>query len=138
MSRESTSYKCAECGRDLTDIIEKSNEKIQCPDCGSSKRHVFLTAEEKLNVSVATALKIKDPFGFMKQESKTWESRSNNANRPVIISKDIDRSNPDYTDFHHKVEELDEHGILRRTIHDHTKREKAKHRPTKNKNTVTR
>ena len=131
MTEESVSYKCAECGRDLTDIIGKSNERIQCPDCGSSKRNVFLTVREKVNLSVATALKIKDSSGFIKKESYIKESYSNRSNRPVIISKDIDRSNLDFTDFHHKVEEWDEHGILKRTIHDHTEKKKAKHRPMK-------
>jgi len=74
---------------------------------------------------------VRDPTGFTKQESETKQSRSNKSDRPVTITKEIDRTNPDYTTFHHKVEELDEHGILKRTIHEHTNREKAKHRPEK-------
>lgn len=80
-------------------------------------------------VSVGT--KVKDSTGFVTQESSTKQSHSDKTGRPVTITKDIDRRNPDFTTFHHKVEELDEHGILLKTIHEHTDPTPAKHRPQK-------
>jgi hypothetical protein len=75
--------------------------------------------------------KVKDLTGFTKQKSVTKESHSEKSGRPVTITKDIDRTDPDCTTFHHKVEELDEHGIIKRTIHEHTDPAPAKHRPKK-------
>lgn len=75
--------------------------------------------------------KVKDPTGFIKQESVTKQSRSDKTGRPVTITKEIDRTNPDHTTFHHKVEELDEHGILSKTVHEHTDITPAKRRPLK-------
>jgi len=122
---------CNGCGKDLSDLPNKPNEKLPCPDCGSLKRKYFVTIEAKLHVSAAVGTKVKDSMGFVKQESNTKQSHSDKTGRPVTITKDVDRTNPDHTTFHHKIEELDEHGILSKTIHEHTDPKPAKHRPQK-------
>jgi DNA-directed RNA polymerase subunit RPC12/RpoP len=133
MGNETTSWKCMGCGRDISDIIEKENEnkRLPCPDCGSTQRKMFVTMEVKAKASASMSVKVKDSSGFVKQESKMRESHSDKTNRPVKISVDVDRTDPDITKVNHKVEEVDEHGILYRKIHEDTKINKAKHRPLK-------
>jgi predicted nucleic acid-binding Zn-ribbon protein len=131
MTVEHTVITCINCGKDLSDLPNALNERIACPDCGSSNRKTFVTIEEKLHISAAVGSKVKDSTGFVKQESDTKQSHSDKTGRPVTITKDVDRTNPDFTTFHHKVEELDEHGILSKTIHEHTDKKPAKHRLSK-------
>jgi len=125
--------KCEGCGRDLTDIEKESSiseNREPCPDCGSVKRNCTITLEERVKVSnIKFSMKGKDSSGFLRQKTTTCESHSDKTGRPVIITKEVDRTNPEYTLFHHKIEEYDEHGILPKTIHEHTDRNEAKRRP---------
>ncbi len=125
--------KCGGCGRDLADIEKESSiseNREPCPDCGSVKRNYFITLEVRVNVShTKFSMKGKDSSGFLKQEVTIRESHSDKTGRPVIITKEVDRTNPEYTLFHHKVEEYDEHGILLKPIHEHIDRNEAKRRP---------
>ncbi|MDR9817266.1 MAG: hypothetical protein WBJ06_06960 [Candidatus Methanoculleus thermohydrogenotrophicum] len=125
--------KCEGCGRDLTDIDKESSiseNREPCPDCGSVKRNYFITLEERVRVSNPKfSMKGKDSSGFLRQKITIRESHSDKTDRPVIITKEVDRTNPEYTLFHHKIEEYDEHGIFLKTIHEHTNRNEAKRRP---------
>ena len=131
MTTEQTVIKCNNCGKDLSDSPNALNERIPCPDCGSMSRKAFVTIEETLHMSPSVGTKARDSTGFLKQESSTKQSHSDKSGRPVTITKEVDRTNPDHTTFHHKVEELDEHGILSKTIHEHTDIRPAKRRPSK-------
>ena len=125
--------KCEGCGRDLTDIEKESSiseNREPCPDCGSVKRNCIITLEERVRVSnIKFSMKGKDSSGFLRQKTTVRESHSDKTDRPVIITKEVDRTNPEYTLFHHKIEEYDEHGIFLKTIHEHTNRNEAKRRP---------
>lgn len=106
---------------------EKDNPII-CPDCGSNQANVFLYIKDTLGVSDSFGLKVRDRVGNLIQKYKKRHDISEKTKRPVIITKHVDRSNPHITRFHHKVEELDEHGILYRIIHEHIDINKSKHR----------
>jgi len=131
MFDEENATLCSVCGKDLSELNDPKDpfKRIPCPDCGSTIRSHFLTIKCGIGLSVAVSSEIKDNTGFVKQEDRTWQGYSEKSNRPVIISKVIDRTDPNYTKFHHKVEEWDEHGIIKRTIHEHTDVAPAKHRP---------
>lgn len=122
---------CNGCGKDLSDLPDAPNMRIPCPDCGSLSRHFFVSCEVTVHMAASVGAKVRDSTGFVKQESSTRQSHSDKTGRPVTITKDVDRTNPNFTTFHHKVEELDEHGILSKTIHEHTDPKPAKHRPQK-------
>jgi predicted RNA-binding Zn-ribbon protein involved in translation (DUF1610 family) len=130
MTEHSTTT-CNDCGKDLSDLSDEPNKRIPCPDCGSIIRKYFVTCEVTMHTTASIGAKARDSTGFVKQESSTRQSHSDKTGRPVTITKDVDRTNPDHTTFHHKVEELDEHGILSKTIHEHTDPKPAKHRPQK-------
>lgn len=125
--------KCEGCGRDLTDIEKESSigeNREPCPDCGSVKRNYFAALEERVRISDTDySMKGKNSSGFLRQKATIHKSHSDKTGRPVIITKEVDRTNPEYTLFHHKIEEYDEHGILLKTIHEHTNRNEAKRRP---------
>jgi predicted RNA-binding Zn-ribbon protein involved in translation (DUF1610 family) len=122
---------CNGCGKNLSDLPDAPNKRIPCPDCGSISRQFFVSCEVTVHMTASVGTKVKDSTGFVKQESYTRQSRSDKTGRPVTITKEVDRTNPTYTTFHHKVEELDEHGILLKTIHEHADPKPAKRRPQK-------
>jgi len=128
---EHSEMKCKVCGKDLSDIPDEPNKRIPCPDCGSTIRSYFVTCEVAVHHSLSIGSKVRDVAGFVKQESITKQSHSDKTGQPVTITREVDRTNPDFTSFHHKVEQLDEHGILSKTIHEHTDRNPAKRRPQK-------
>lgn len=129
MGNTSRIITCLECGRDLTNEHQQSvNKPIVCPDCGSTQVKVFLHIRDTLKISDSYKLKLKDSTGFLLQKRIMRRDISEKTKRPVIITKDVDRSNSKHTIFHHKVEELDKNGILYRIIHEHTDIRKSKHR----------
>ena len=128
---ESKSLWCAECGRNRSD--EYYNPILPCPDCGSTKTYGINRNEVKLKISGANSNKGTDASGFVIQEHKERRDVSEKTKRPVLITKDTNRTNPEVTTFHHKVEELDEHKIFYKTTHEHTDQFPAKHRPKKGK-----
>jgi DNA-directed RNA polymerase subunit RPC12/RpoP len=133
MFDEENSTKCFVCGKDLSDLNDPKDpfKRIPCPDCGSTIRHFYCTAKCEIKHSVSISSKIKDTDGFVKQKEKTRECQSDKTDRPVTITTISDRSNPESSTFYHKVEEYDEHGIIKRTIHEHTDPFPAKHRKKK-------
>jgi hypothetical protein len=120
--------KCAGCGRDLTEEI-KINPKISCPDCGSIIQNCFVNVEDTIAVSVDESFNIKDPSGFVKQEVRTKSSKSEKTGRPIKTTVHVDRGDPNVTKVTHRIEELDEHGIYYKLIHEDVKEGSAKHRP---------
>jgi hypothetical protein len=132
MTSEHAVITCIDCGKNLSDFPNTPDKQIPCPDCGSLKRNIAVTIQAELHLSASVvSSKVEDLTGFVKQESITKESHSEKTGRPVTITKEVDRTNLEYTTFHHKIEELDEHGILSRTIHEHTDIYPAKRRPSK-------
>jgi len=67
----------------------------------------------------------------MSQKMSIRQSHSDKTGLPVTITKEVNRTDPDQTTFHHKIDELDEHGIISKTIHDHTNPNPARHRSSK-------
>jgi DNA-directed RNA polymerase subunit RPC12/RpoP len=126
---EHSETKCKDCGKDLSDLPDEPNKRIPCPDCRSTIRSYFVTCEVAVHHSLSIGSKVRDATGFVKQESITKQSHSDKTGLPVTITKEVDRTNPYFTTFHHKVEQLDEHGILSKTIHEHSDRYPAKRRP---------
>lgn len=125
---ERSEMKCNDCGKDLSDLSDIVIKRTPCPDCGSTSRHFFMSCGVTHEITLSVGIKVRDSSGFAKQESNSKQSHSEKTGLPVIITKEIDRTNPEFSSFHHKVEEIDEHGILSKTIHEHTDINPAKHR----------
>lgn len=127
---ESVVYTCKGCGRDLSDLNpEQPDERKPCPDCGSTLRKVFVTIEEQVNCSVSMSAKSKDASGHVKQEIRQRDDVSEKTGKPVKVSVDVDRRNPDETKVTHRVEEVDKITGYTTKIHEDVKIGKAKHRP---------
>jgi hypothetical protein len=126
---------CAGCGKDLCDIMrqEIENEKKPCPDCGSTKRNHYSEIEASVRVSTSVRYKIKDPSGIIKYDGKDRPDIWKKHNKRVRVTIDKNHTHPEHTVIRHKVEEVDESGVPFRIIHEDIKKEKAKHRPSKNK-----
>jgi hypothetical protein len=130
MPHEKIVVKCGECGLELAEEYNL-NKTLPCPDCGSTKRNLFISIENRSKSSVSISAKSKDPSGFVKQEERARDSVSEKTGRPVKTTISIDRRDPSQTKKHHKIEELDEHGIIYKTIHDHIDNFPARRRPKK-------
>ncbi|MFA6225975.1 MAG: hypothetical protein WC620_07350 [Methanoregula sp.] len=122
---------CKGCGKDLSDLRDAPDKRTSCPDCGSISRHFFVSCEVTMQMTASVGTNVRDSTGFVKQESNTRQNHSDKTGRSVIITKEVDRTDPDYSTFHHKVEEFDEHEILLKTIHEHADPKPAKRRPNK-------
>lgn len=130
MSNEMNLTMCSGCGKDLTYLNDPNDphKRAPCPDCGSKIRNHFASVECGIKLTPSISLEAKNPEGFTKQKEKVREDYSEKSGRPVTITKVIDRTNLDITTFYHKVEEYDEHGILKKVVHEHTNISPAKHR----------
>lgn len=132
MSSETRTVKCEGCGRDLTEEV-KIDPEMSCQECGSRKREFFVSFGESIGLSAATSVKVKDPSGFITQEERSRSSKSKQTGRPVKITVNVDRRDPEKTKVTHNVKELDKHGIFYKKIHEDVKEGPAKHRPKKDK-----
>lgn len=128
---ESVVYTCMGCGRDISDLNpEQPGERKPCPDCGSTQRKVFSTLKiEQVKGSVSMSAKSEDATGHVKQEMRQRDDVSEKTGKPVKVSVDVDRRNPDETKVTHRVEEVDKLTGYTTIIHEDVKIGKAKHRP---------
>lgn len=127
---ENVVYTCMGCGRDLSDLnTEEPGERKLCPDCGSTQRKVFVTLTEQVKCSASMSAKSKDATGHVKQELRQRDDVSEKTGKPVKVSVDVDRRNPDKTKVTHRVEEVDKLTGYTTKIHEDVKIGKAKHRP---------
>lgn len=114
---------------DLTEFDIESQTKRPCPDCDPDKRNAFAVVDSPTVHYGFTEVSgvVRTASGFVKQKEKTMSDISEITGKPVIITKVVDRSNPDETTFTHTVQEKTEHGTYK-TIHTHTDSHPAKHR----------
>lgn len=125
--KENSYIKCSGCGKDLSDDLYRKSH-LPCPDCGSEDRKIFAYDKILIKLKTEFKLKAKDRSGFLVKKIKIREEICENTGRPVKNMIAVDRSNPNETEFHHKIEELDKNGIPFKTIHEHKARSPAKHR----------
>ena len=93
-------YTCAECGKEL------KAERKPCPNCGSTKRHVYVTVSDVIKLRSKVKVTVKDSSGKIKKIVHSGQKLSKygkEAKEELIIDIEGDRK------FHH-VEELNEDG----------------------------
>jgi len=129
---EHSIYVCSCCGKDLTEIYKEHNtDRMPCPDCGSTKRNIICTIEGTVKCFPSVSLKGKDIAGYTKYESRQRYDVSEKTGKPVKVSVDVEKTDPNKTVVTHKVEEIDKLTGYTQTIHEDTKIGEARHRPKK-------
>lgn len=116
---ESSAIKCAECGRDMEEE-RNSQTRLPCPDCGSLIRRFYQDLDLNTVTSFSVLSEVRDNSGSLKYKDHCKDDISENTRRPVKTTISIDVTDPNNPKKYHKVEELDEHGIFYKTIHEHT------------------
>ena len=95
-----TRYECANCGKELQE------ERKPCPDCGSNRRRVYVTATVEIGIGTSLKGKAKDKSGKAKRK---FLSRSKLSRKGKEAREQLDIDIAGDRKFHH-VEELDESG----------------------------
>ncbi len=119
---------CAECGYEFAD----SSNLGPCPQCGGTRRQVYLTMREGLKLREGFVLEASWPGWkrFVRRiMNRTKLSRQGREAHEIL---DIDRSGLQKTTKYHHVEELI-NGQWK-TVHEHREEFDAKRRPPKHKN----
>jgi predicted nucleic acid-binding Zn-ribbon protein len=114
---------CAECGYEFSD---PSNQEA-CPQCGGTRRQIYLTMRETLELRESTVFQANRPGWkrFVRRiVNRTKLSRQGKKAREIL---DIDRSDLQKTKKYHHVEELI-NGQWE-TVHNEQEEFDAKRRP---------
>lgn len=93
-------YECSNCGKELQEKREP------CPNCGSNKRHVYVTVKDAIRLRDSIKGKVKDKTGKTKRKFIT---RSKLSKKGKEAKEQLDIDIKGNRKFHH-VEELDENG----------------------------
>lgn len=116
---------CADCEYEFTDF----SGHVPCPQCGGTRRHAYITVQEKLKLREGLVLEANRPGWkrFVRRVvDRTKLSRHGKEAREIL---DIDRSDLYKTKKRHHVEELTDGQW--KTVHDHREEFDAKRRPSK-------
>ena len=113
---------CTECGF----VFGQNHKGIDCPCCGSERKHAHIIQRECLELSESNRMRAKSSgmSGYVR-DIKNKEKISNSGNKAEEII-DIDRTNPEKTTKYHRVKE-EKDGVWQ-TVHEHTEEYQAKRR----------
>jgi len=119
---------CAECGYQFAD----SSGHEACPQCGGTRRHIYLIMRERLKLREGFVLETNRPGWKRFVRRIVDRSKLSRQGREAHEILDIDRSGLQKTTKYHHVEELI-NGQWK-TVHEHREEFDAKRRPLKHKN----
>jgi len=114
---------CAECEHEFRD----PSVRQPCPQCGATRRNIFLGLQEQMTVQEGLSLKQRRPGwpGLVRRLVRRYkQSRSGREAREVL---DIDRSDIQKTVKRHHVEEFRDGEW--KVVHCHEVESPAKRRP---------
>ena len=91
---------CSNCREEL------QKNRATCPNCGSNKRHDYVTVTDEIRLRDSIKGKVKNKSGKTKRK---FVSRSKLSNKGIEAKEQLDIDIEGNRKFHH-VEELDENG----------------------------
>ena len=114
--------RCANCNRIL------SEDEHTCPSCSSRKRRYSIKVGGVVELHSGLKIKQREPTGFVKVVSWVRNKISGKSKRHAREELRIDRSDTEFTQKLHHVEEATETGEYE-VVHDEDQRFPAKRRP---------